>query len=430
MNVRVNSSVASLTESATLAINQTAVTRRNGGEEIFHFGFGQSPFPVPGDIERALVEAAAQKEYLPTRGLKELHERFTEYYNGLYQTQFRSANIFVGPGSKELIFQMLYLLEGPVILPAPSWVSYMPQTRLLGKRAVSVLTDKAAGYKLTFDQLEKTCHELGKGQKVLILNSPNNPTGSIYSSEEIIALTRVCRAHDVILISDEIYALVDFDGHSFESMARYYPEGTIVTTGLSKGFSAGGYRLGIMGIPENMQNLTEALKILVSETFSCVSSPIQYSALAAYRQNSDLDLYITGCTRIHRLASTYLYHRLREMGAGCVEPAGAFYLFPDFDDFRGQFADLEISTAPQLCRYLLDEHNLAVLPGSVFNMPEQSLTVRLASVDYDGKAAIEAYLGGYELNDDFVADHLPNLVKGSDALAGFLSGVTGSTGVG
>jgi aspartate aminotransferase len=420
MNVGINTNLRNLVESATLAINQTAIQRRKQGEEVFHFGFGQSPFPVPVAIEHALKQAAASKEYLPTRGLTELHEKFVEYYNGRYQTQLKSDNIFVGPGSKELIFQLLYLLEGSLIVPAPSWVSYVPQAQLLDKRVATVVTEKSSGYKLTPGQLQAVCKELGKKQKILILNSPNNPTGSIYSSEEIIALTGVCRANDVVLISDEIYGLVDFDGVSFESMARYYPEGTIVSTGLSKGFSAGGYRLGMMGIPDHMQNLIEAFKTLVSETFSCVSSPIQYAALAAYSPNEDQDLYIRACTQIHRLASTYLYRRLKGMGAGCVEPTGAVYIFPDFEAFKGRLTGVGIRTGSKLCRCLLNEYQVALLPGSAFYMPEGSLTVRMASVDYDGIAAIRAHLDGHELNDEFVARYFPNLIKGSDALARFL----------
>ena len=420
MNVSLNPNVGNLSESATLAINQTAIRRREQGEQIVHFGFGQSPFPVPEAIEHALKQAAASKEYLPTLGLTALRDQFVDYYNARYHTQLKPEAIFVGPGSKELIFQMLYLLEGTVIIPAPSWVSYVPQARLLDKQIVTVGTGKSSSYKLTADQLDMACIDLGRGQKILILNSPNNPTGTIYSREEIVTLVNVCRTNDVILMSDEIYGLVDFDGQSFESMARYYPEGTIVSTGLSKGFSAGGYRLGMMGIPDHMQNLIEAFKTLVSETFSCVSSPIQYAALAAYCQNDDQDLYIRGCTQIHQLASTYLYRRLSDMGVDCVKPVGAFYLFPDFEDFREQLAAIGIRTAPELCRYLLNRHQVALLPGSAFSMPEESLTVRIASVDYDGIAAIRAHLDGHELNDEFVGRYLPNLIKGSDALAGFL----------
>lgn len=421
MNVSINPNLGNLVESATLAINQMAIQRREKGQDICHFGFGQSPFPVPNAIEGALKQATANKEYLPTRGLPALHDKFVEYYDARYQTRLKPKNIFVGPGSKELIFQMLYLLEGPLIIPVPSWVSYVPQAKLLGKHVAPVITGKSSGYKLTSDQLESVCGELGSGQKILILNSPNNPTGSIYSSEEIISLVDVCRANGVVLISDEIYGLVDFDGQSFASMARYYPEGTIVSTGLSKGFSAGGYRLGVMAIPDQMQNLVEALQTLASETFSCVSSPIQYAALAAYTDNVEQDQYIRACTRIHRLASTYLYDRLIEMGVGCVKPAGAFYLFPDFEDMSSQLAGIGIRSSRGLCRYLLNEHRVALLPGSAFYMPEGSLTVRIASVDYDGVAAIRAHLDGQELDDDFVARYLPNLIKGSNALAEFVS---------
>jgi aspartate/methionine/tyrosine aminotransferase len=423
MVIRINSLVESLTESATLSINQQVIQQRLSakGEEIYHFGFGESPFPVPDALTRALREAVGHKRYLPTRGLPELHDEFVRYYNSRHQTQLTSENIFVGPGSKELIFQLLYLLEGPVIIPAPGWVSYGPQARLLNKRIVNLATRRESGYKLTGPQLDSVCRKLGSEQKILLLNSPNNPTGSIYSGEELVELTDQCRAHNIIVLADEIYELIDFAGGCFESMARYYPEGAIVSTGLSKGFSAGGYRVGMVGIPDTMQELVLALKTLVSETFSCVSTPVQFAAHAAYQFEQDTEEFTGACTRIHMLASNYLYQRLLGMGVDCTEPAGAFYLFPDFGKYARHLSAVGIQSATELCQHLLNRYQVAALPGNAFYMPPESLTMRMASVDYDGADALKAYFSDRELNDEFVRRFMPNLVNGSDALEEFLS---------
>lgn len=421
MELKLSPVVDSLKESATLAINQTALALRKEGKTVYHFGFGQSPFPVPPRLQNALKEATEHKEYLPTRGLPELGAKFAEYYNCKYGTDLVEEHVFVGPGSKELIFQVLYLLDGPFIVPAPSWVSYGPQAYLVEKRVHHIYTEKNDDYKITASELEEACQGLKEfDQKILILNSPNNPTGTVYNEEESKEIVEVCRRHNVILISDEIYGLVDFTGHKFCSFAKFYPEGTIVSTGLSKGFSAGGYRIGMMGMPKEFGALVTALKTMISETFSAVSSPTQYAALAAYSDCNHQDQFIQNCTDIHNLINNYVYKRLIEMGIGCVQPEGAFYLFPDFEALKEPLTKKGIRTSVELCSYLLEKHYIATLPGSHFYMKDDYLCARMAPVDYDGRAALDALDNGAVLNDDFVRTYAKSVAEGCDAMERFV----------
>jgi aspartate/methionine/tyrosine aminotransferase len=419
----VNPLVLGLKESATLAINLRALQMRHEGLEVFHFGFGQSPFPVPEPLQEALRRNADKKDYLPTRGLPELCEAVAAFYRGEFGYDFTSADVCVGPGSKELIFQTIYLLEGPLLVPAPSWVSYGPQAALRGKEIVPIATQRENGYRLQAEELDRACHRLGQCQKLLILNNPNNPTGAFYRRGEIEELAEICRAYQVIVLSDEIYAMLNYTDRPHSSMAHYYPEGTIVTGGLSKSFAAGGYRLGVMLVPQGLSMVMAALKSVISETFSAVSAPIQYAALEAYGNFEAVRPFVRTTCQIHRHACEYLHRRFEAMGLNCPRPEGAFYLFPDFQNQREALRKRGIFTGRRLCDVLLTEAHVAMLPGSDFYLAATELGVRVAGVDYDGAAALAAWPGFEQMTDALAARLFPRLVGGCDRLEAFLSGL-------
>ena len=421
MNPSLNPLVTCIKESATLAINLRARELRAQGKEISHFGFGQAAFPVPDILQEALRSNADSNMYLPTQGMVELREAVSDYYHKQFGLDFPASQICVGPGSKELIFQTLYLVEGALLIPAPSWVSYGPQASLRGKEVFPIETERENSYKLTPDELDRACHSLGQQQKMLILNNPNNPTGAVYTQREVDALAEICRAYQVIVISDEIYAGIDFTGRPQASMAKPYPEGTIVSGGLSKLFAAGGYRLGVMLFPESLANLMAAIKAIISETFSCVSAPIQYAGLAAYSRFDELKPFVERTRDIYRFASTYLWDRFIDMGLNCPRPEGAFYLFPDFDNFKFKLRKHGLYTGLSLSKRVLDEAGVALLPGSDFYFMATNLGARIASVDFDGAKVYEAWPDRPDDHDQVVEELFPNLKMGCDRLAGFLN---------
>ncbi|MGM0443340.1 MAG: pyridoxal phosphate-dependent aminotransferase [Fibrobacterota bacterium] len=415
-----NPLVLNLKESATLAVNSEATRLRRQGERVFHFGFGQSPFPVHPLIRQALVENADKNSYLPTHGLPELCRAVSRFYQKQFGYTFSPDDVFIGPGSKELIFQSIYLMEGPLLVPAPSWVSYGPQATLRGKHIKTIATDPAAGYKLTPDELDRACYSIGEGQKILILNNPNNPTGAVYTEDEMKELAQICRAYHVVVISDEIYAMIDFTGGKHAGMSRYYPEGTIVSGGLSKSFSAGGYRLGVMLIPRQLEILKHALRSIISETYSSVSAPVQYAALKAYDSFDEIRPWIQKCTEIHKTAGSYLHERFEEMNLPCPEPQGAFYLFPDFAHYRSVLRRRDITTGMRLCSDILRQARVALLPGSDFYLPATNFGVRVATVDYDGDYVLEHWNEADTVSDAEMKKLFPNLVDGCAALEEYL----------
>ncbi|BCS96672.1 aspartate aminotransferase [Desulfoluna limicola] len=423
MRPALNPLVLSLKESATLAINLKALELRRQGEDIVHFGFGQSPFPVPDVLQQALRDNADKKDYLPTQGLPELCEAVAGFYKAEFGYNFNSSDVCVGPGSKELIFQIIYLMEGPLLVPTPSWVSYGPQAALRGKEIIPIQTSRENNYRLTPELLDRACHNAGQSQKLLIFNNPNNPTGALYHEREIREIAEICRAYQVVVISDEIYAMIDFDQWAMSSLATHYPEGTIVSGGLSKSFAAGGYRLGVVLIPDSLELVMSALKSVVSETFSAVSAPVQYSALKAYRDFEELRPFVEKTRDIYRYILHYMYTRFVGMGLNCPKPAGSFYLFPDFETVRDRLQARGIITSRTLVDVLLEENNIAVLPGSDFYMPSTNLGFRVAAVDFDGEQALDTWPGSDHVTEAYFHRVFPKIEQGCQSLETFLEGL-------
>lgn len=420
MIAKINPHVSIIKESPTLFINQMVKQLREQRREIYHFGFGESPFSVPPQLVRALQEHAEEKTYQPTQGMPRLCDAIAQFHQQEFDYPYTANEVFVGPGSKELIFQLIYLLEGPLLLPIPSWVSYGPMAQLRDKELIPIPTSRNFGYRVQPEELEQICQQCDSKQKLLILNNPGNPTGSVYGKKEIEGLAEVCERHNVLVISDEIYALLNFSGHPYYSLATHIPNQTIVTGGLSKAFSAGGWRLGFAMIPKNLSTIHKVLQAMISETFSAVSSPVQAAAITAYAKYDTLRPLIERYTEIHKYTGEYLHQRFLSMGLNCPKPEGAFYLFPDFENFREGLAKQGILTGKKLAEILLIKHNVAMLPAANFYFPESHFGMRVASVDYNGPVVLEAFPGKKNMTKEMRLELFPNLVKGCDSLEEFL----------
>ena len=425
MNLNINPRIAGVGHSPTLQINQRVNDLRKEGRQVIHLGFGQSPFPVPEPVRNALREHAGNNRYLPSQGLTECRASAADYLGWRFGHDAAPDRILVGPWSKELLFHALFALQGDLILPAPSWVSYAPQARLLGKKVVWAQTDPARGYRMTDADIERACKKSRSSQKILILNSPGNPTGVVYTARELKGIAAVARRHNVVVISDEIYAEITFTRRPYTSVARFCPERTIITTGLSKGFCAGGHRLGIALLPKTMEKVVASLVNMASETFSCVSAPVQHAAVIAFSRDKGVRSHVEDTVAIHKTAGEYLRRGLTRIGLRCPKPEGAFYLFPDFSPFSRALRRNDIRTDAALCADMLGKSGVAMLPGSACGTPRNQLAVRISTVDYDGAAVLRAFRKKPRQSPaekrTFVEKHCPNLCEGIQRIGAYLA---------
>lgn len=418
--LRINKNIQQLKPSATLAINQKVSELRREGKEVFHFGFGQSPFPIQYAIVNALRDNAANNHYLPTVGLGILRKAIATFLKSYQNIDVSGEYVYIGPGSKELLYQTILILEGTFLIPKGSWVSYGPQINSKNGKFEILKTHLEHNFKLEANTLQECCEANPAEQKILILNSPNNPTGAVYSNNELEKLAKICKEYNIIVLSDEIYSQINFKDNFSPSMSTFYPEKTIVFGGLSKVFSAGGYRLGFMALPKELQFLHNTYRSLFSETFSAVSSPIQFAAIEAYKMSNEVEMYIRNCSQILKGVSNFVFTKLTTIGIDCTTPQGAFYMMIGFNKFKGKINSLGINTSEELSNHILKQYNVALLPASDFYFKEEELFFRLAFVDFDGVEVMKVFKVNPLVDEDFIKKNCSNIYNGVKRITEFV----------
>jgi len=402
---KIKKNILDIRTSATLAINELSHQLEKNGREIFKFGLGQSPFPVPQIIVEELKKNAQQKNYINVSGLIELRDQIAQYHSIKNKNNYTADNVIIGPGSKELIFQTQLVLDCVVLLPCPSWVSYEPQAQILSKKIHWIKTDANSNWHITPEEFDKVCQNLNQVEKLLILNSPNNPSGTSHNNLE--ALATIAKKNNIIVLSDEIYAELDFSGN-YRSISHYYPEGTIISSGLSKWCGAGGWRIGSLTFPQELNYVRKIVRIIASETYTSVSAPIQYAAIKAYTE--DHTLYLIKSRKILENIANYIYKELTEIGIKCQKTQGGFYMLCDFSNVIK--LSNEISDGQSLCQKILSQVGFAMLPGSVFGIQNELLISRIAFVDFDGRKALDLMQNNNRIPEDFLQKACPKIVKG------------------
>ncbi len=386
-DVNLNLNVRGLAISATLAIQERSNQLRAEGRHIYRLGLGQSPFPVPHVVTEALKNNAHQKDYLPVRGLRALRDAVADYHSSRCRIGVSGADVMIGPGSKELMFILQLVYYGDLIIPSPSWVSHAPQAQIIGRKVRWIPTFQTNQWKLTAKELENICLEDPDRPRIVILNYPNNPTGITYSANELKKIARIARRYRIIVLSDEIYGELHHTGQH-TSIASFYPEGTIISSGLSKWCGAGGWRLGTFTFPRQLRWLLDAMAAVASETYTSTSTPIQHAAVRAFKGGMEIERYLVDSRRILYALSSRIVAMLHTSGIKLCKPEGGFYMFPDFSPLAEKLARQGISTSQQLCTKLLEDTGVATLPGAAFGRPPNELTVRVAYVDFDGAQAL------------------------------------------
>jgi len=295
-------------------------------------------------------------------------------------------------------------------------VSYAPQARIIGRRVTWLPTDIGHDWKLLPETVDAHCARAPGLPRLLVLNYPGNPTGVSYSESELAALAEVVRRHQVLVVSDEIYADLDHEGRT-ASISHHYPEGTIVSTGLSKWCGAGGWRLGVFSCPAELEWLCSAMASIASETYTAVNTPVQYAAIVAFQGGPEIESYLTHTRAILRELGRHCARTLSGAGCRLARLDGAFYLFPDFTPMRDRLAAKGAIDSRSLAERLLEETGVATLPGGVFGRPRDELTLRLSYVNFDGAAALAAAEGGAAVDEAFLRRYCPDTLESMERIA-------------
>lgn len=368
--------VSKVTPSLTLAIAAKAKAMKAEGIDVCSFSAGEPDFDTPAHIKAAAAKAleSGKTKYGPAAGEPKLREAIAQKLKTDNGLNYQSENVIVTNGGKHSLFNlMLALIDSgdEVIIPAPYWLSYPEMVTLVGGNPVIVTTDAATDYKITPSQLRQA---ITPKTKLFILNSPSNPTGMVYTPDEIKALAQVVVDADIFVVSDEIYEKILYDGAehiSIGSLGKEIFDRTLISNGFAKAYSMTGWRLGYLAGPVE---IIKAASTIQGHSTSNVCTFAQYGAIAALESSQD-------CVETMRLAFAkrrqVMLDRLNAIpGLSCAKPDGAFYLFPDIS--KTGLKSLEF------CNALLEAHQVAVIPGIAFGADQNirlSYATDMATID-------------------------------------------------
>jgi aspartate aminotransferase len=365
--MKLSSRVSALTPSTTLAITAKAKELRAQGHDVIGLGAGEPDFNTPQHIIDAAVESMNEghTKYTPAGGLAELKQSIIEKFKKDQNTTYHPNEIIVCTGAKHALYTLFQVLldEGDeVIIPTPYWVSYPEQVKLAGGNPIYIEGKESNAFKITPEQVEAA---VSNKTKAIIINSPSNPTGSLYSAEELKAIGDICLKHDLLIVSDEIYEKLIYDDAKHVSIAELstqLKEQTIIINGVSKSHSMTGWRIGYAaGNPEIIKAMTN----LASHSTSNPTSLAQYGAIAAYDGTQEP---VETMRQAFEERLNKVYEQLINIpGFSCVKPKGAFYLFPNVKEAAEKTGYANVD---EFVKALLDDEKVALVPGSGFGSPD------------------------------------------------------------
>lgn len=369
MNERLSKRVNEMTTSATLAMAAKARELKEEGKDIISLSLGEPDFSIPQFIKEAAIQAIQEDyhAYPPVDGYTELKKAIIHKFKRDNNLNYTPSQIVVSTGAKQSLANTVMVLidEGDeVILPSPYWVSYSDITRLSGGVPVTIPSSLETDFKISPEQLEAA---ITPKTKMLLFSSPCNPSGSVYTEEELRALADVLVKHpQVIVVSDEIYEHINFIG-KHTSMAQFEDmyDRTVVVNGVSKAFSMTGWRIGYIGAPEWIAKACNKIQGQITSGANCIA---QRATITALENPPSKIQYMIDAFKERRKLMLELLADIP--GFSCNEPKGAFYVFPDISSYFGTTLNgRKINSASDLSLYLLEEANVATVTGEAFGDP-------------------------------------------------------------
>ena len=360
LTLKINRRVRDLLESSTLAITARAKELKAKGDDVVNFAAGEPDFDTPETIKAAAIEAIKKgfTKYTPSSGTVELREAIAKKFQDDNHLTYKPSQVVVSCGAKHSIYNLIQILvdeDDEVLIPAPFWVSYTEMVKLAGASFKILSTTAKTQFKITARQLSES---LSARSKLLILNSPSNPTGMVYSKEELQAIAQVCVKHNLYVISDEIYEKLIFDSTPYTSIAslgKDIYDLTFTVNGVSKTYAMTGWRIGYAA--GNAQ-VMDYIKKFQDHTTSNPASISQMAALQALKESPEAVSAMRNIFKSRRDLMTSLFDKIPQVSY--VKPQGAFYLFCDFS---------KLGDSVKMADSILNEMKVAVVPGDGFGAP-------------------------------------------------------------
>lgn len=358
MNYKIAQRAASLSPSLTLAIDSKAKEMKARGEDVVGFGAGEPDFDTPQHIKDAAAAALAAgfTKYTPSAGIPELRQAIADKFQRENGLTYKPSQIIVSNGGKHSCYNVILATcqEGDeVIIPAPYWLSYPEMAKLAGAKPVILETTDKTEFKVTPAQLRAA---ITSNTRLFILNSPSNPTGSVYTPDEIKALGDICVEKGVLIMSDEIYEHLTYDGAQVKSVASFskaHFDHTIIVHGFAKAWSMTGWRLGFLAAPEPIAKAIDAVQS------HSTSNPCSFAQKGGVAALTGSQAHLPGWLAEYAKRRTYAWQKLNSIpGVTCVNSKGAFYLFPNISGTGLKSADF--------CARLLEQEKVAAVPGIAF----------------------------------------------------------------
>ncbi|HEY1173295.1 MAG TPA: pyridoxal phosphate-dependent aminotransferase [Verrucomicrobiae bacterium] len=388
MNYHISKRAASLSPSLTLAIDSKAKAMKAAGEDVVGFGAGEPDFDTPQHIKDACSKALADgfTKYTPSSGIPELRQAIADKFQRENGLTYKPSQVIVSCGGKHSCYNVILATceEGDeVIIPAPYWLSYPEMAKLAGATPVIISTSDKTEFKVTPAQLRAA---ITPRTRLFILTTPSNPTGSVYTPEEVKALGDICVEKGVLIMSDEIYEHLLYDGAVHKSVASFsqaHYDHTIVVHGFAKAWSMTGWRLGFLAAPEPIAKAIDAIQ---SHSTSNPTSFAQKGGVAALTGPQD---HLPKWLAEYAKRRTYAWQKLNSIpGISCVNSKGAFYLFPNISKVGLKSADF--------CARLLEQEKVAAVPGIAFGADDYlriSYATSLANIE-KGLDRLEKFVKG------------------------------------
>ena len=363
---RLSELISSIEESRTVAVSSLAKRLKAEGKDVLNFGAGEPDFNTPEFIKEAAIKAINNNftTYTPNEGYPDLIKAVIKKFKDENGLNFEPGNILVSNGVKHSLYNILMAVCNPgdeVIFQAPYWVSYPEMTKLVKGKPIIIDAGVDKEYKISPEELERA---ITPKTKVFIFNSPSNPTGAVYSKDEILAFAEVLKDKDIFIISDEIYEKIIFDGeiHFAIGSIEHLKDKTITVNGVSKAYAMTGWRIGYAAGPKDIIKLARNLQSHSTSNAASISQAASYAALTQITDEIDR------MVEVFKQRRDFIVAELNKIkGVKCPLPKGAFYVFYDVSFYYGLHSNgFEIKDSTSFCNYLLNEQNVGLVPGIAF----------------------------------------------------------------